>query len=1131
MNKFLAGDCSRRFFIPKPSKNPKKFKISNTLLTNMCYNNPIIEIFCLIWQFEVLILKKIAGFIVDKHKFILAVMLVICAFCAALIPKVEINTDMTKYLPDDSSMSQGIDIMANEFDNLSTSQTIRVMFKDLTAQEINLFRQQLENIQYVDSVAYVEDSEDYNKDGYTKFTVSTSYSYGSPEELAIEETIEKQFAAYDVEYMNDNSSTMDLPWLMIAVAIVILLIILFVMSGSWFEPILFMATIGIAVVINMGSNLALGSVSQITMSIAAILQLVLSMDYSIILANRYRQEKEHYDDAEDAMKAAWKNAFSSITSSGMTTVIGLIVLVFMSFKIGMDLGLVLAKGVLLSMICVLTVLPALLLIFDEKIEDTAKKEIHIPMGLLAKGQFKLRRVIAIFFVVLFAGSYILQGYTQISYAISPEDPIAEVFAPSNPIVVLYNNADEDRIANLTVELEENENVNSVMSYSTTLGQEFTSQGMVDMIDSMGVAMSIDSSLLDIIYYSYYSGDKLLTMTVPQLFNFISNEIIPNPMFSDFISDDMKNSLDEMKMFADADALTTPKTVEELADVFGMNADDLKKVFVLYYSKYTGADYGTMTMPVFADFVVNEVAKNPQYSAMFDDETKSQLSMLVTFTDKETVLEKRDYMNMASALGYSTDDILLLYAYHSEYLENPEAVNYEDVIAKYVAWQMMEPAHYMSIYELVNFVADNKDTFGSMMEAEQLSQIEMGKKVISATVKETPLTPEQLASITGMPASQLRQLYLLYISEHGDTSNWKMSVQRFAHFVESDVLPNKDYAGYFDAETTSQLTGAIPVIDAVASGKAYSAAEISSLLAGVTDQLDSNTIEMLYLYYTSTKESNPEWTLTIQEMFRYLSEDMVNDPKFAAFLGDDLRSEIDSMKSQLDEGISQLLGENHSLMMIETSLPVESEETTLFMDSLTELCDAKLENRVYFIGNTPMNYEMAQSFDRELLLITVLTAVSIFVVVLITFRSIWVPLILVLLVQCGVYITMSVNCLMGYSIFYLALLVVQCILMGATIDYGILFTNYYRENRKTMDIHEALVAAYNGSIHTILTSGLIIVVVTGVIGFSPVDPTIAQICQTISIGSLSAILLILFVLPGLLAAFDKLIVRKKKEKTK
>lgn len=1074
-------------------------------------------------------MKKIAGFIVDRHKFVLAFMLVMCAFCAALIPKVEINTDMTKYLPEDSLMKQGIDIMAEEFSNMSTSQTIRVMFEDLTAEEVPLIRQQLENIEYVDSVAYVEGSEDYNKDNYTKFVVNTSHTYGSPEELAIEESIENQFSAYNMEYINDNTSSIEMPWLMIAVAIVILLIILFIMSGSWFEPILFMATIGVAIAINMGTNLALGSVSQITMSIAAILQLVLSMDYSIILANRYRQEKENYDDIEDAMKAAWKNAFSSITSSGMTTVIGLVMLVFMSFKIGMDLGLVLAKGVLLSMICVLTILPALLLIFDEQIENTEKKELRIPMGLLSKGQFKLRKAIAIFFVILFAGSYILQGYTQIAYSLSPEDPIAEVFTPSNPIVVLYNNADEEKMSEIASQLAEDESVKSVMSYSTTLGREFTSQGMVDMIDSMGVAISIDPSLLDIIYYSYFNGESLLSMTVPQFFDFLSNEIMPNPMFADFISSDMTGNLDEMKMFADKDALTTPKTAEELAEVFGMNADDLKKVFVLYYSKYDGADFGTMTMPVFADFVVNEVAKNPQYSAMLDDETKSQLSLLVTFTDKDRLTEKRDYNNMAATLGYSADDILMLYAYHSEYLKNPEAVNYEDVIAKYVAWQMIQPPHQMSIYQLVNFVADNKATFGSMMDAEQLSQIEMGQKIIDGMVKGTVYTPEQLAEIIEMPAEQLRQLYLLYISEHVDTSNWKMSVERFVHFVDSDVLTNKDYAGYFDEESTSKLKSAIPVIDAVVSGKAYTPAEISGLLAGVIDELDSNTVEMLYLYYTSTKQSNPEWTLKIEELFRYLSEDIMDDPKFSVFLSEDLKDEIVSMKLQLEDGIAQLLGENHSLMMIETSLPVESKKTTAFMDGLTESFDDTLENETYLIGNTPMNYEMEQSFDKELLLITVLTAVAIFIVVLLAFRSVWVPLILVLLVQCGVFVTMSVNCLMGYSIFYLALLVVQCILMGATIDYGILFTNYYRENRKTMEIKEAIAAAYNGSIHTILTSGLIMVIVTGIIGFSPVDPTIAQICQTISIGSLSAILLILFILPGLLAAFDKLIVRKKKTK--
>lgn len=1075
-------------------------------------------------------MKKVANVIVDGHKFFLVFMLIIAVLCGLLIPKVKINTDMTKYLPDDSSMAQGIDIMAENFDNMTTTQTIRVMFKDLNEEQIVAVKDYLENIANVDSVSYVANSEDYNKDGYTKFVVNTSFTYGSPEELAIEDTIEKAFSAYDMELMNDNTSTMELPWVIIGVALALLLAILFIMSGSWFEPILFLIAIGLAVVMNMGTNLILGSVSQITMSIAAILQLVLSMDYSIILMNRYRQEKNNFDDNEDAMKVAWQSAFSSIMSSGMTTIIGLSMLVFMSFKIGMDLGIVLAKGVFFSMICVLTVLPALILIFDEKIEDTEKKEIHIPMGLLSRFQYKARKPIAIFFVILFVVSFFAQNLSKTVYSLSPEDPIAEIFTPSNPIVVLYNNDDEQKISELAVQLEKDENVKSVMSYSTTLGREFTSKGMVDMIDSMGIPMSIDSSLLDVIYYSYYGGE-LLPMTASEVMNFISNEVVTNPMFSSFISSDMQSSINSIKVFSDAKELTTPKTADELSTTFGMPADDLKQVFVLYYSKNGGADYGTMTMPQFASFVVNDVATNEQYASMFDEETKAQLGQLETLTNKDAVTQKIGPNEMAQVMGIAEDDVLLLYAYHYEHQKTNGNVVYDDVIADYVAWNIVECTHKMSVKELINFVDENKATFGSMMDANQLSQIETGKKIISATVSEKAFTPSQMADIVGFDSTQIKQLYLLYICNYGDTSNWKISVQNFVKFIDSDVLNNKDYASFFDADTASKLKSAKTIINAVVSGKSYTASEMASLLGGLSDELNSSTIEMIYLYNSGLNNSNPEWTLTIEEMFRYVSEDMLNDPRFASLLDENMKNDIKGMKTQLDDGINQLLGKEYSLMMVETSLPTESEETSKFMASITALFDDNLENKVYLIGNTPMSYEMEQSFDKELLTITLLTAIAIFIVVLFTFRSLIIPAALVLLVQCGVYVTMTVNGLAGYSIYYLALLIVQCILMGATIDYGILFTNYYRENRKTMDIKGALLSAYNGSIHTILTSGLIMVIVTGAIGMSPVDPTIAQICRIISIGALSAILLILFVLPGLIATCDRFVTKDKSKKKK
>lgn len=173
----------------------------------------------------------------------------------------------------------------------------------------------------------------------------------------------------------------------------------------------------------------------------------------------------------------------------------------------------------------------------------------------------------------------------------------------------------------------------------------------------------------------------------------------------------------------------------------------------------------------------------------------------------------------------------------------------------------------------------------------------------------------------------------------------------------------------------------------------------------------------------------------------------------------------------------------------------------------------------------MQYEMSLTFQDELNAITLLTAVAIFIVVAITFRSLIIPLI----IQAGVYATVAIIGLQGYSIYFLALLIVQCILMGATIDYAILYTSYYREKRKTLEIEDALMAAYDGSIHTIFTSGLIIILLIGLVGYAFSNPTVGQICQTISKGALCATILIVFILPGILAVFDKLICGKKTRK--
>lgn len=172
----------------------------------------------------------------------------------------------------------------------------------------------------------------------------------------------------------------------------------------------------------------------------------------------------------------------------------------------------------------------------------------------------------------------------------------------------------------------------------------------------------------------------------------------------------------------------------------------------------------------------------------------------------------------------------------------------------------------------------------------------------------------------------------------------------------------------------------------------------------------------------------------------------------------------------------------------------------------------------------MAVEMSKTFDNELNRITLLTMLFIFIVVAITFKDLIIPLVLVLIIQTAVYLTMSAISMTGGSVYFISLLIVQAILMGATIDYAIVYTSYYRESRLTMNVKNSVINAYNKSINTIISSSSILIIVTLVVaGFA--SAIAAKICETISEGTFASAILILFVLPGVLAVSDKLICKK------
>ena len=179
-----------------------------------------------------------------------------------------------------------------------------------------------------------------------------------------------------------------------------------------------------------------------------------------------------------------------------------------------------------------------------------------------------------------------------------------------------------------------------------------------------------------------------------------------------------------------------------------------------------------------------------------------------------------------------------------------------------------------------------------------------------------------------------------------------------------------------------------------------------------------------------------------------------------------------------------------------------------------------------IGNSPMAWEMSQSFKGELNKITLITALFILLIVLMTFRRLAAPIILVLIIQCAVFMTMGLLNFLHMDMYYLALLIVQSIMMGATIDYAIIYTTYYIEKRTLMNPREAIREAYKGSLQTIMTSALILTLEVGLLSFAFKEPATQQICRILSVGCLIATLLVIFVLPGILSCLDRFVAPKK-----
>lgn len=436
-------------------------------------------------------------FVVKHKKMIIFLFVIAAAVCAFLSTMVGVDYKFADYLPDDAQSTKAIDIMNEEYDQEVPN--VRVMLKNVSIAKALEYKEKLEAIDGVQEVNWLDDAtniyqplemmdkdtvNDWYKNKNALYQITMDESNGYETAMKIRKVIGND------NYMSGEGITNSLTPMttaneiqkIVLIVVPIVFIILLLTTNSWFEPVLFMATIGIAIMINRGTNLMFGTISFVTNAAGSILQLAVSMDYGIFLLHRFAENRQNGEEAQTAMINAVKQSVGSVMSSGLTTVTGFAALILMRFKIGPDMGWVMVKAIVLSLFAVLCLLPALTMIFYPLIDKTEHKSFLPKFRWLSKIVLDWKPIMIVVFIIITIPSYFGQQKNNFYYGGSKVyqtnatqlgrdmNAIEKEYGVSNQLVLMVPKGDMEKEIQLNKDLKQIDGVTSVVSYINSVGE-------------------------------------------------------------------------------------------------------------------------------------------------------------------------------------------------------------------------------------------------------------------------------------------------------------------------------------------------------------------------------------------------------------------------------------------------------------------------------------------------------------------------------------------------------------------------------------------------------------------------------------------------------------------------------------
>ena len=441
-------------------------------------------------------MQKISSFIVKHNKLILILAVIL------LIPSIigykatRINYDILTYLPDTIKTVQGEDILSKDFKTGAYSIVVldNMPTKDILKLE-DIVKQEIDNVEVCASIADVVGEEipiemlpdeiknKVYKDGSTLMMVTFKDAISSDETMQSIEKIREitdercKISGMSATLLDTRSLSESEILIYVVIAVALCLVILQLALDSFVAPVLLLLNIGFAILYNMGTNIFLGQISYITRAISAVLQLGVTMDFAIFLYHSFVAEKEHTKNINEAMSIAISKTMTSVIGSSLTTIAGFLALCSMDLTLGKDIGIVMAKGVLFGLVCVITVLPALILTFNKAIEKTKHKEVLPKFKTITRFVTKHYIILAIAFVVILPIAYYGYKNTEVYYkldaslpeslaSVSANKEVKEKFKIVSPEILLVDsNLSDDKINKMLDEIDNIDGIDWSLSLS------------------------------------------------------------------------------------------------------------------------------------------------------------------------------------------------------------------------------------------------------------------------------------------------------------------------------------------------------------------------------------------------------------------------------------------------------------------------------------------------------------------------------------------------------------------------------------------------------------------------------------------------------------------------------------------